>query len=385
MDINIVAFTRGMDTSSLMKRAEGGDAEACRILGTMYRAGDGVEKDCARAVGLLRRAAELGDSPSAASLGYMYLTGECTDTDNDAAERYLTIAADAGDTSAMCNLGYLMMNVRGHRDSALAWFSRAADAGSLKGIKNLAAAHSSGTTDAERSEAAGLYRRAADMGDIDSMCVLASILRNGTGVPVDKPGAAELYRRAADLGDMGAQYDLAFMLDSGEGIPMDRAEAERYFRMSADQGDTDACLCIGGILYERGDYGGAEGYFLSAAMKGDVKAQYNLGLMYMDGSLGEPDRAKATEWFESAASERFAYAHTMLGTMCLDDGRLPEAEKHFRAAAEQGEPTAQYNLGALALSGQIRMGYEEAVDLLTRAASAGVDQARELLLKLTSL
>lgn len=373
-----------MDKTILMRRAEGGDAEACRIIGTMYRAGDGVDRDCSKAIGFLRRAAELGDVPAASSLGYMYLMGDCTDADPARAEEFLMKAAEAGDTSAMCNLGFLFMNMRQDRQSAISWFSKAADAGSLKGIRNLASAYSMGG-EGDLGKAADAYARAVDMGDTDSAAVLASIYRNGTGVPVDKERAADLYRKAADAGDMEAQYDLAFMLDAGEGIPMDRAEAERYFRMSADQGDTDACLCIGGILYERGEFKEAEGYFMSAALKGDVKAQYNLGLMYMDDSLGEPDREKAREWFEYAAGEGFAYAQTMLGGMCLDEGDVKTAERYFRDAAAQGEPTAQYNLGALGISGQVQMGYDEAVGLLTKAASSGIEQARDLLMRLTSL
>ena len=215
------------------------------------------------------------------------------------------------------------------------------------------------------------------------MCVLASMLRNGDGIPMDKSGAADLYRRAADLGDPDAQYDLAFMLDAGEGIPQDRAEAERLFRLSADQGDTDACLCIGGILYERGDYQEAEGYFTDAALKGDVKAMYNLGLMYSEGSLGESDMDKAEEWFESAAQEGFAYAQTSLAGILYNKGDVEKAAGWYRKAAAQGEPTAMYNLGAFGISGMIKMDEKEAMELLVRAASAGVQEAVELLSRIT--
>jgi TPR repeat protein len=60
------------------------------------------------------------------------------------------------------------------------------------------------------------------------------------------------------------------------------------------------------------------------------------------------------------------------------------AEAYFRDAAEQGEPTAQYNLGALALSNQIKMEYSEAVEWLTKAAQNGMEPAFQLLMKLNS-
>ena len=237
---------------------------------------------------------------------------------------------------------------------------------------------------ADKRKGAEWYSRVAELGDADSICVLASMYRNGDGIPADKAKAAELYRKAADMGESDAQYDLAFMLDSGEGIPADREEAERYFRMAADQGDSDACLCMGGILFERGEYRDAEEYFLTAAMKGDVKAEYNIGLLYMGDYLGEPDGQKAQEWFSSAADKGFALAHTMLGTIALDAGDPKEAERRFRASAEQGEPTAMYNLGAMGLSNQARMELQEAVEWLTRSARAGYEPAYEVLMRLNS-
>ena len=301
---------------------DGKDAASLRELGNRYREGDGVDMDPAKAAELLSEASDLGDAQAASSLGYMLMVGEGVPADRPAAEAQLRRAAE-------------------------------------------------------------YYRRASDLGDADSMCVLASMLRNGDGVPVDKPGAAELYRRAADLGDSEAQYDLAFMLDAGEGIPQDHAEAERLFRLSADQGDTDACLCLGGILYERGDYEGAEGYFTDAALKGEVKAMYNLGLMYSEGSLGEPDTGKAEEWFESAAQEGFAYAQTSLAGILYGRGDVEGAARWYRKAADQGEPTAMYNLGAFGISGMMEMEDREAMDLLVRAASAGVQEAVELLSRIT--
>ena len=372
-----------MDIATLIDMAERNDSSALAELGRIYREGDGVDIDTGKAVSYLKRAVDSGDVGSASSLGYMYLTGDGIESDRSEAERFLLIAADAGNSVAMCNLGVLYSDSDPCR--SMDWFMRAAEAGSVRGMKNIAAAYSIGQgVPLDKKVSAEWYSKAAEAGDVDSMCVLASILRNGDGVEIDKARAAELYRMAAETGDMGAQYDLAFMLDSGEGIPQDREEAERYFRLSADQGDTDACLCMGGILFERRDFPGAEQYFLSAAMKDDVKAQYNLGLLYIGDYLGEPDMDKAREWFEYSADQGFAYAQTMLGNMSMETGDLGKAEGYFRSAAQQGEPMAQYNLGALGLSNQIRMDYQESVEWLTKAAQQGVEDAYRILMQLNA-
>jgi len=228
------------------------------------------------------------------------------------------------------------------------------------------------------------YIRMVEQGSADAKYILATKYRNGEGVEMDKAKAAQLYRELADQGDSDAQYDLAFMLDNGEGIEQDRVQSEKYFKLSADQGDSDACLCYGGILFERGEYRDAEQYFLTSAMKGDVKAEYNLALLYAGDYLGQPDREKAKEWLESASDKGFAYAQSMLGSMYLEENDLKRAVPYITDAAEQDEPTAQYNLGALGLSGQIEMEYSVAVGWLAKAANNGMEMAYQLLMKLNS-
>ena len=122
---------------------------------------------------------------------------------------------------------------------------------------------------------------------------------------------------------------------------------------------------------------------MTAALKGDVKAAYNLGLMYSEGSLGEADPEKAEEWFESAATDGFAYAQTSLAGILYSKGDIEGAAGWYRKAADQGEPTAMYNLGAFGAAGRIQMDERESMDLLVRAATAGVDEARILISRLT--
>lgn len=338
-------------------------------------------EDPARAADLYARASDLGSARASSSLGYMLMTGEGVPVDAGRAEVYLRRAAEAGDPKAMCNLGSLVADR--DPDEALALFERAGGLGSVSGMRNAASLLRGGAgVPADPAGAVAWLERAAET-DVASMAVLAHILRNGEGVPADKPRAAGYYRRAAEAGDADSQYDLATMLDAGDGIPADRAEAERWFRESAEKGDNDARLCLGGTLYERGEYRGAEGLFVDAALDGDVRAMYNLALMYTEGSLGEPDRDKAMEWLEAASEQGFAYAQSMLGSFCLDMGLVDRAAGLFRKAADQGEPTARYNLGALGASGMIEMDEREAVRLLMGAAEAGVAEARDLLTRLS--
>lgn len=339
------------------------------------------DTDPGKAAEMYASAAALGDPKAASSLGYMLMTGEGIPEDREKAEVYLRRAAEGGEPKAMCNLGNLLME--SDPAGALELFEMAATEGSVTGMMNAATMLRTGAGVPMDAEAAVRWLEIAAETDVGAMAVLAHILRTGEGVQADKPRAAELYLRAAELGDADSQYDLAMMMDSGDGIPMDRAGAERWFRESASRGDNDARLCLGGILYERRDFAGAAEVFTDAALDGDVKAMYNLALIYIGDALGEPDRGKAVEWLESASDAGFAYAQAMLGTLLLDKGKIQEAEDLLRRAADQNEPSAMYNLAALALSGQIRMDDKQAVQYLARAAESGVEEARQLIVRMS--
>ena len=73
----------------------------------------------------------------------MLMVGEGIPADHPAAEAQLRRAADAGIATAMCNLGVLLSDTAS--DESVSWFVRAAEAGSLRAVKNLAAAYSSGS------------------------------------------------------------------------------------------------------------------------------------------------------------------------------------------------------------------------------------------------
>lgn len=339
------------------------------------------EEDPSLAAELYAEASDLGDVPSSVSLGSMLLIGKEIEKDWEKARLYTQRAADAGDPTGICNLGVLCTD--SDCVKALELFEKAAELGNISAVRNAAVLlRTGGGVPMDSVRAASWLEKGCEMGDASCMAILAHMLRTGEGIPEDKPRAAKLYRAAAEAGDRDSMYDLAMMLDSGDGVPTDRDDAEAWFRRAADLGDDDARLCIGGILYEKGMYQEAASYFTDAALDGDVKAMYNLALMNLGQELNDP--SKGREWLETAAEAGFAYAQTMLGSMLLDEGDPKNAEAWLRKAADQNEPTAMYNLGAVALAGRIAMDDKKAVGYLMKAADAGVPEAGELLAMLSS-
>ena len=107
---------------------------------------------------------------------------------------------------------------------------------------------------------------------------------------------------------------------------------------------------------KRSDYQAAYEIWLPLAERGDMRAQYNLGVLY-DRGLGVPQNfAEAAKWYLAAAEKGHTNAEANLG-YAYEQGRgvaqdFGEAAKWYRRAAERGDIAAQANLGTLYANGQ---------------------------------
>lgn len=87
------------------------------------------------------------------------------------------------------------------------------------------------------------------------------------------------------------------------------------------------------------------------AAVGDAAAQYNLGVMYLEGQGVEQDVVKAVEWYEKAVAQGLAEAQYNLGWMYATGKGVSQnyakAIDLFEMAAAQGDAESQYNLGVI--------------------------------------
>jgi TPR repeat protein len=87
------------------------------------------------------------------------------------------------------------------------------------------------------------------------------------------------------------------------------------------------------------------------AAQGDVKAQVNLGRLYLDGHDVPQDYVQARQWWEKAAAQGDAVAQASLGMMYVYGQGVPEdyamARQWYEKAAAQGNEWAQNDLGAM--------------------------------------
>src|SRR5579863_6563369 len=67
--------------------------------------------------------------------------------------------------------------------------------------------------------------------------------------------------------------------------------------------------------YKKGDFATAAKVWRESADQGSAAAQYNLGLLYVDGKGVPQDYAEAANWFRRAAEQDYEPAQHNLGAM----------------------------------------------------------------------
>lgn len=92
-----------------------------------------------------------------------------------------------------------------------------------------------------------LLQESAMQGDIQAQVELASLYREGRGLPRSDKEAADWYLLAAKQGHAAAQCMLGTLFLLGQGVPQDDAQAEAWLLKAALQGD----LTASGLIKER--------------------------------------------------------------------------------------------------------------------------------------
>jgi TPR repeat protein len=173
---------------------------------------------------------------------------------------------------------------------------------------------------------------------------------------------------AADRGVLGAQLKLARIYAAGNGTPRDEAKAYIYYRQIANQrADISPLSPVAKYVAEAfvslGNYylqglpdahvvrnpARAAGLFSHAASYfGSAEAQYDLAMLYLDGTGVDKSPSLAVNWLAMAAKKQNVAAQAKLGELLwrgTDDIRQRQAEglalillAHANASAAGAEP-----------------------------------------------
>lgn len=235
------------------------------------------------------------------------------------------------------------------------------------------------TGGAALAEAAGLYRRAAELGLPAAMYQTARAYDHARGVEKDVVEAAKWYKRAADQEHAGAMAALGTLHEFGEGVPKDLAEALRLYRLGSEAGDPQAMTSLA-YLYASGkgvsrDAQQARRWYATAAERGIPRAMYNLALLNIRGEGGARDMTEAVRLLKAASAQGHGAAMRELAFL-YDEGRGVErnpeqAAAHLLASYRAGNKDARLDVRVRSLAWSFATRREIQKQLTTQGLYAG--------------
>lgn len=132
--------------------------------------------------------------------------------------------------------------------------------------------------------------------------------------------------------------------------------------------------------WSAGNYEAAVKAWKPLAEKGDPDAQFNLAQAYKMGRGVPMDVAKAQELYGKAAASGHVQAADVYGLLLFQSGQREKALPYVKAAAERGDPRAQYILGVAHFNGDLMAkDWVRAYALVSLAREAGLQPATNAL------
>ncbi|TRD12666.1 sporulation protein [Erythrobacter insulae] len=132
--------------------------------------------------------------------------------------------------------------------------------------------------------------------------------------------------------------------------------------------------------WSAGQYGRAVSEWRGPAENGDADALFNLAQAYRLGRGVPADVERAKELYAEAAQKGHVKAADNYGLLLFQQGQQVDAMPLIRAAAERGDPRAQYVLGLAHFNADYaEKDWVRAYALLSLAQSAGLPQASKAL------
>lgn len=219
-------------------------------------------------------------------------------------------------------------------------------------------------------------RFAAEHGNPIAQCMLGAMYYSGHGVERDYSAAALWYQKAADQDVAEAALSLSDMYKDGEGVERDAAKAEAWQRKrrgfmgsayvpelcpeipeperfkeievalreaAVQRGDPEELRRRAMDYYNPGpeqDYAKAAEWFLKAAERGQVDAQFALGTMYLEGQGVPRDPDQSMFWLCRASEQWDLVAIALVLRMYINRGDWPNAYMYLRVGMLGENPQA---------------------------------------------
>lgn len=395
--------SRSAAMSRLKKAAELDFAPAHNMLGLLYLEGNGLFTSPRKALRSFEQAAQMGDALGQYNAGYSYLVGRGTPANLAQAEKHLLAVVDTASTQNLSPEDF--GTIRNARASAYLYL------GLIYGDED----------DKDRfdeTKATKMYHQADALNEPSAAMLLAIRYARGEGVQQDQEQSAHYLQRykLAAVNKFHNSYSQAFFqgmdrqavsdslkelvasyedqmrkriqsMQTSFGVSLldeedlfDPAQAYVWLKPVANKESPLACSRLA-TLYYRGE--GAEQnlaqarQLLEIAYKQIPMAEYNLGVMLIQGEGGPADPERGTVLIDRAAKNSWYPAIHYKNPCDAQFITERDAITLVKTQAAKNDPDALYCLGRRKLFGiGIDQEFENAKALILQAAELGNAQAR---------
>lgn len=234
----------------LFRRAAGlQDPDGQYYLGWMLTEVAKGSRDDADAYDWFLKAARQGHLGAQLAVAKHLETGRGVARDTKAAGEWLLRAAETRDPVAHYLLGrWRAAAGEGNPDAVRDSYRIAALAGHREAQFALASMLARSRAEADRKEAAAWFAKADEAGHIAAANRLGELLRDSDGDSQQMARARGIFQRAADKGNLDSMYNLARMQNEGLGGQRDTDKALKWYAQAADGGHDKASDVLGSLL-----------------------------------------------------------------------------------------------------------------------------------------
>jgi TPR repeat protein len=261
-----------------------GDSLSQFNIAVMYTRGEGTSQDSQQAIEWYLRSAKQGYAPAQFNLGAAYLEGKLTAKSPEQAVDWWQLAAEQGFVKAQFNIASLYcrgIGVEKNIEQCKYWYSRAASNGDVHARKMLD--HLEKMSAPESSQ-----------GSTESMAMPSAS---------EKPVSQDLEKVA----NQSFREEQERTATQAEKVSTRKVSADEKYQLQKAQ-----------AAFTRNEYKKSYELWLPLAEAGIAEAQYSLGFLYQSGWGAEQNFSKAAAWYTNAAEQNESRAQFNLGILLIN-------------------------------------------------------------------
>jgi len=295
--------------------AEQGDELSQFNLGVMYSRGEGTEKSGDKALKWYMKSAVQGYAPAQFNLGAVYLEGDIAEKNAERTAAWWQMAAEQGFVQAQFNIASLYcrgIGVSRDQEQCKFWYGRAASNGDTHARKMLDHLIES-EKDQKPKEAADSVAETTLESEQDESSEPRSISAMQESLPELE---SEASRVASDAEKDASLVAVAEQSLNEEMLSEEIQQKKPEVRQISSEERVQ--LSRAQKAFTRSNYKKAHDIWLPLAESGIAEAQYSLGFLYQSGWGPEQDLLQAVAWYSSAAEQNEARAQFNLGVLLIN-------------------------------------------------------------------